>query len=244
MSTAFLDSLVVAEPAPHPPVVANAGAADAAGDGGCVSSGSVVSFTSDLSPGARSDVLDSTLLAQLAANGAVGRNDLPAWYADYLQTLSQLEWRIGQLIFSKYRLSGTSVAMDAIARGLLAGVAPASGVQAVHQTIGALVTQPPDASALALFDHSSRLLSGGSFQVQVATGSDDTTVTMYLGAIYFSTLTPPSAVLTAELPASSTVIQTAVQTATLDLARYALVRDSVRQKLGSFISTYIANVQF
>lgn len=243
MRASFIHSLVLAEPAPDPPAVAGAGA-QATGVSGCVSSGSVVSFVSALPPGARSDVLDSTLLAQLAANGAVGREDLPAWYADYVHTLSQLTWRIGPLIFSQYSLSGSSVPMDDIARALLAGVAPASGAQAVHDTIGALVSQPADASPLALFDHSSRLSSGGSFQVQVALGAGDSTVTMYLGAVYFSTATPPSAVLTAELPAASTVVQTAVQTATLDLARYAVMRDDVRQKLGSYTSTYIANVHF
>ena len=71
---------------------------------GSVSGGSVTSFTSKLSIVQRSDVLNSTLLAQLAAGKDYNRTtQITEWYKKYIYVLGKIGWVVQDFEFEKIR---------------------------------------------------------------------------------------------------------------------------------------------
>jgi hypothetical protein len=231
----FVQRLVLAEPRSHPPESVH-GASQA-----YVAAASVVSFNRALSPGDEADVLDSTLLAQLAANGGADREgDLPRWYEAYTNVLTNVAWAMQPLVFHACRAGSASMTMDEVARRLLGDAASSSEAKAACAALQAL-TSADGGQPLALFEHSASLSTGGAFQLHVVSVVNGG-VQMILGALYFTTSAPAQSVLTAPLPASGTTINTAVRTATFDRDAYAVIRATVREKLGSYAESYVASI--
>jgi hypothetical protein len=78
-----------------------------------IDKGSVVAFTADVAGQNREDVLNSTLLAQLAADKANNReSDVMGWYATYSGVLAKLGWVSQGFNWQKYTAQKMSFTMD------------------------------------------------------------------------------------------------------------------------------------
>ena len=80
------------------------------GEQGFVNGGSLVSFTSELPPAKRSDVMNTTLLAQLHADTVCDkRKDTTRWFESYATVLERVGWNVSHFQFEEYNSSGESV---------------------------------------------------------------------------------------------------------------------------------------
>lgn len=72
-----------------------------------VDAGLLLSFGSDLTPEHQDDILNSILLAQLAADKKFSKFNLPRdWYGFYGNTLSNLAWQVTGFAFEVYKPTG------------------------------------------------------------------------------------------------------------------------------------------
>ena len=98
--------------------------------------GSTVSFVSGVPALQKADVLNSTLLAQLAANKKYDReNETIEWYHFYTKILENLGWVLQGFKFAKY-VSGTGTfTMDKAVLDILKVVATGNQAAAIAATV-------------------------------------------------------------------------------------------------------------
>ncbi|NJN74880.1 MAG: hypothetical protein HC799_19910 [Limnothrix sp. RL_2_0] len=91
---------------------------------GYVNAGSLVSFVAGVSTEHQNDVLNSTLLAQLAANKKFDREkDTEQWYKFYREVLENVGWVIQEFDFQRYAPSGATFEMNKVVLDILAAIA-------------------------------------------------------------------------------------------------------------------------
>src|SRR6186713_764177 len=81
---------------------------------------SIVSFVAGVSPENRQDILDATLLAQLAAGHLYpDPKDLKQWYEKYTEVLRNIGWSIQENEFSEISSSGSLFEMKNAILGII-----------------------------------------------------------------------------------------------------------------------------
>lgn len=208
-----------------------------------VDDGSLVSFVSGLSALHRSDVLDSTLLAQLAANKRFDRyENTDDWYKFYLEVLENVGWVVQSFEFTQYEAEGTSFTMDKVVLEILRSIATQDEEQIIQSTIDALEALDDGSGALVLFDDSSSSQTQGSFQISIAT-EDDGNVAMKLGAYYFSAEKVTTRFLWFQYSKTEIEMFKGAQQVVLNESVYSQVRDTVIEKLGDSSHEFIAELE-
>lgn len=76
-----------------------------------VNSGSLEAYASSVTAQQKEDVLHSSLLAQLLSDEKFSRDD-ERWYGEYLTTLINIGWSVGQADFQQYTPSGIYFTVD------------------------------------------------------------------------------------------------------------------------------------
>ena len=110
-------------PTPFPLQQFSSLTASAGTSGGAVDGGSLVSFTSEIDEQNRSDVENSVLLAQLAADSQYQRNEnSDLWYKVFVNVLSKVGWIIQEFEFEKYEAHGQSVVVTAVVLDIVKGI--------------------------------------------------------------------------------------------------------------------------
>lgn len=209
---------------------------------GYVDAGSTISFVAGVSPESQDDVLNSTLLAQLAANKKYDREkDTQNWYRFYTDTLGQVGWVIQNFSFMKYQASGSSFLVDKVVLGILGAIASGNEIAIVQQTLNALKSLSNNDNRLVLFDTQSSSQSAGNFQISTANETDGQ-VAMKLGAFYFSTSQSTTRFLWATFSNSNSSIYQGAQTVTLNGSAYSKVRQQIIDKLGDRARQFVANL--
>ncbi len=210
--------------------------------GNFVDAGSVVSFVSGLSADHQTSVLNSTLLAQLAANKQYDREqDTTNWYKFYRNVLEHVGWQMQAFGFNEYQASGNNFTMDKAVLDILAAVATQNELAAIKAAIDAAKGLAAGDGRITLFDHSSTQGSSGSFQIGVASDAGGV-VAMKLGAVYFTTNTSVTKVLWFTFAKNSTHLYASSQTVNLDTAVYDVVKADVETKLGNLAKTFVQNI--
>jgi hypothetical protein len=114
------------------PTQDNVPTADPRQPSGFIDNGSLVSFLAGVDRQSQADVLNSMLLAQLAANKKFDREaDTVGWYGFYHDVLENLGWVVQQFAFSKYDVAGSTVTVDKVVREVLAAIATENGAAVV-----------------------------------------------------------------------------------------------------------------
>lgn len=209
-------------------------------DNGAVVDGSLVACDATVSQQHNEDVLNSTLLAQLAANKAFNRdNDCVNWYHKYREVLEQIGWVISSFQFTKYTSSGSTFEMSDAVIGILESIAGGGGrAQIAQAAISALKALPQGSHGRKLWDQSSSNTKEGAFQISGATESGGN-VQMSLGCFYFNAKQSSTSILWFSYSSSSTDLYTDAESVTLNEAIYATVRDKVIAKLGDRVKQYV-----
>ena len=109
----------------------------------CINNRMLQSFAADLTEQQRSDVLNSTLLAQLAADkaypkDAAGRYDVKGWYSKFSEVLLNLGWVSQNTAFWQYKIHGESFTADKAILEIINGLLQNNALLLAQATINAL----------------------------------------------------------------------------------------------------------
>lgn len=207
-----------------------------------VADGSVVCFTDGLSVQHKQDVLNSTLLAQLAANKKYDREkQTKEWYAYYRSVLEQVGWVVSEWHFTRYQAAAAAFQVDTVVLQILTAIATGNEIALAIAVMEAL-KQNSESRASKLFDQQSHTASDGSFQISCASG-DGENVSMALGAFSFSTTTKVTKIFWTEFNSSQTDMYKGGQNVVLNEQVYSAVREDVIKKLGDKAKELVAGIE-
>lgn len=207
-----------------------------------VDAGSLVSFVAGVSATHKSDALNSTLLAQLAANKKYDRETHTVeWYKFYRDVLENVGWVVQAFDFVKYNASGTSFTVDAVIAEVLAAIATQNDKAIIDSTIKAVKALDKGDGRLSLWDDNSSKLDKGNFQIAACADTDGVLV-MKLGTFYFSTDKRVTSVLWFTFSSSSTSMYKGGQAITLNEEVYKQVRQQVIDKLGERAQKFVGDL--
>ena len=107
-----------------------------------VDGSSVVSFVGNVDSTARSDVLNSTLLAQLVANKKYDRfEDTKNWYKMYVSVLEKVGWVIQDFNFQQYDIHGANVMVSDVILEVIKSIMSGPEIVAIQAALDALKSQ-------------------------------------------------------------------------------------------------------
>ncbi len=209
-----------------------------------VNAGSVVSFVSGVSSSNQTDVLHTTLLAQLAANRKFDREtDTVSWYKFYRSVLENVGWVLQDFDFTEYSAGGKAFTMDQAVLAILAAAAAQNEFLVIKAAIDAAKgLADKNDGRIALFDAASSRGTKGAFQLGVASETNNV-VAMKLGAFYFTTGTSITKVLWFKFSSKQSSLYQSSQSVTLDSGVYANIRSDVEQKLGDRTKQFLATIE-
>jgi hypothetical protein len=209
---------------------------------GFVDKGSLVCFVAGVSTQAQSDVLNSTLLAQLVADKKFDREKaVDQWYKEYTTVLGRIGWVVQGFEFERYEASAVKFTMDEVVLEIAAAALTSQGAAVVAATLDALRKLPKSDGRLSLFDMASHSAGRGNFQISVCTEADGA-VAMQNMAFTFETSDNVTQVLFFQFSSQNTRFHKAAQAQTLNSALYAQYRESIVAKLGKSVTDFIADL--
>lgn len=209
---------------------------------------SVVCFVGGLDEQLKSDVLNSTLLAQLAASAKFPKDptsfkyDVAGWYNCYTETLQRVGWNIQGLSFSHHQVSGSTFQVNKIVMELLAGIVTQSTGLIVQKALEALnEAKAKQSRALTLWKSHTDNDTNGSFQIACCSESGGCAA-MALGALYMTSQDKIRQILWTDYSSSDTTVQCASTQIVLNNDVYSVVRSAVSQKLGTAAASFVADL--
>lgn len=209
---------------------------------GYVAKGSLVSFVAGVSGQSQSDVLNSTLLAQLAADKKFDRFSDPInWYTFYVEVLGEVGWALQGFSFEKYNASTTSFTVDKAVLEILGAIATGQEELVIAATLEALKGLSNDDGRLSLWNQSITSDKKSNFQVSVCNETNGV-VAMKNAAFYLSSEDASTSVLWFNFSSSRTEFNKAAQPQTLNADVYGQVRQTIIAKLGANAKTFIADL--
>ena len=212
-------------------------------DSAYVTSGGIVSFVAGLRLQQKEDVLNSTLLAQLAANKAFKREEQTReWYGKYHEVLENIGWVISAFDFTKFQATGSKFSIESAVTQLVAAIASQSALLVTQAAMADIKAISSGSKAFAIWDKSTHNTSNGNFQISPCVSSDDN-VAMALAAFHFSAETVDSQFLWFSYSSSSVNLYKGGQVVVLNEQIYAKVREEIVKKLGDRATLYVANLE-
>lgn len=241
-SHAFIQSLELPEPQTYKNMPVELRLSEEDEEAGYVDAGSLVSFVAGVSPQSQSDALNSTLLAQLAANKKFDREtQTEDWYKFYHTVLENVGWVVQAFDFTKFNASGSTFTVNAVIADVLEAIATKDDKAVIDSTIKAVKALDDGDGRLVLWDDNSTKLDKGNFQISSCNESDGVLV-MKIGAFHFKTDKRVTGVLWFTFSSSSTSMYKGGQVMTLDLDVYSKVRETIIEKLGSRAQDFVGNL--
>ena len=208
-----------------------------------VDGGSIVAWGNGVGPQNKSDVLNSTLFAQLAANNVHDRfTDGRNWYIHYTTVLAVLGWGISAGNFM-YRMNDSDgFRMDKAVLEIIKKAVGGDKLEALTAGLSALESKNPDDKTVTIFESSSFDGSMGSFQLGEATADSDGFVSLALGAFHFQVRDDRSRFLFFEWGSREVNYWWDVQKVVLNQNHYDGVRGAVANRLASYTVDYIEDI--
>lgn len=204
---------------------------------------SVISFVSNVSGANRQDVLNSTLIAQLAANKKFPNHDqIIEWYGVYVDVLSNIGWSIQGKDFSHYETTKDLIEIENVIIDIITSAIGGNFIGIITQTLTAIKNLSNTDNKIIAFEKNTHSLNKGSFQVALAVETNGQ-VSMGLGGFMLSTENVIKQILIYKSSKSSTELDYASMQCTLNTDTYALVRKDIIEKLGEGASKYIAEIE-
>lgn len=212
-------------------------------EGAAVDAGSLVSFVSGLTALHKSDVLNSTLLAQLAADKKHNRfKETRAWYDFYISTLAQVGWVNPAFAFRKYSPSGGSLVLSDAILEILNTIATGSEMDILKATLNSLKDNPGNEEPLTIFSQQSYPENLGVFQI-LPVGEDDGEVVMAQAVMDFRSEKHVTRFLWFTWASTSVELFQSAQKAVLNEDLYSQVRQEVINKLGDRAKQFIKDIE-
>ena len=208
-----------------------------------VDSGSLVSFTNKLSGQNKEDVLNGTLLAQLAADGVADRTkDTDTWYAQYVDVLSHIGWVLQSYRFQRYTMEGQTFTISKALLDIVKDELPPAEYDLVERTIDSLGAANNQPWWNVFSTQSSGPSENGNFQVCPCQQDSSGQVIMVLGAFHFKASETNERWFWFEYNSAEMYFFRGSQTSTLNEDVYAQVRQQIIEVLGDQASDYIGSL--
>ncbi|TFK78951.1 hypothetical protein K466DRAFT_668279 [Polyporus arcularius HHB13444] len=187
-----------------------------------------------------SDVLESTLFAQLAADKQRASDNVDntlSWYKTYTDTLSAVGWRINNADFTQVTYNGTAGTINDTVLEQLANDPTVSKAlyASVSRALLAFARTGSGSDAETVFDSASIASSSefASFQLAVASVNEDGDLILTLLAWFYSSNQKIGSTLWFSWQNATLDIKTSTLTMTLNVDLYDQVRFSIHDKLDS-----------
>ena len=212
---------------------------------GFVNAGSLVSFVSGISEQNREDVLNSTLLAQLAADKKHNRSretDTDKWYDYFKMVLSKIGWVVQEFQFEQYQSHGQTLKVASTILDVIRGIVSGKELEAVERTIQSLQTSEKEPWWEVFSRKSSGPSTNGNFQVLPCKQDESDQVVMSVGAFYFSAKTTQTRWLWFNYSSADISVYKGMQTSTLNKSVYDQVREAIIKKLGDNATKFIGDL--
>jgi hypothetical protein len=214
-------------------------AASPQANAGYVDAGSLVFFTGNISDQHRSDILDSTLLAQLAADKKYDRfRDAGNWYQFFVTVLMNVGWVVEGFEFHKYSSPGQHVNISNVVVDTLKPSLSSSDLKVAQETIRALESSE---NWWKVFDSKSYSSEHGNFQMALGT-EDSGDVVMYIACFWFTAEPKEDHWFWYQFSTSKVSMMIGTQKSVLIESVYGPLRQTVINKLGGRIKTYIGKL--
>ncbi|TFK81632.1 hypothetical protein K466DRAFT_331260 [Polyporus arcularius HHB13444] len=208
-------------------------------DGAAVAARAIV-WVGDLTDQQKSDVLESTLIAQLAADkqySSDSEDDTLTWYKKYADTLGSVGWRTNNAAFTEVSYDRTEGTIhDTVLEQLANDPTVSKALYAsVSRALLAFARTGSGSDAEKVFDSASIASSSefASFQLAVASVNADGDLNLTLLAWFYSSNQKIGSTLWFSWKNASLNLQTSTLTMTLNVDLYDQVRFSIHDKLDS-----------
>jgi hypothetical protein len=195
----------------------------------------------------RSDIVNCTLFAQLAASGRISDPSMVnEWYAAYFETLTALGWAQHDSRFEKFESRGTTLETHKSVINVLSTLLgpSAAAVVLVTDTLKALQSMNENSSWITLFDHQSVAVSSARFQVAAAQMGAGGLIEVALVAFELHSKVSLTQVLFFKFKANSTKLRYARGNATIYEAVLRRNRKLVAERLEAYQTAYVGEVRF
>jgi len=203
---------------------------------------SLVSFVSGLSEQNRSDVINSMLLAQLAANKKVqNEENILEWYKAFIQVLSNIGWTIESVEISKFESSSALFQLENVIIDILTSAFGSSYLAIIKTALNSLKSLDEGDHKIVAFEKNTHTLSKGIFQIATAVESNNA-VSVQLGSFLLTSKDEIRKILLFTSSKDKTTLEYSSRRATLNLEMYSKVRYTVLEKLGDHVINFVAEV--
>lgn len=204
---------------------------------------SLISFASAVNGQNRQDVLNSTLLAQLAANKKVPDDSkLEDWYKTYTEVLSQIGWTVQAKEFSVFRTDKGVFEMEAAILDILGAGMSGNYIAIITKTLEALKKLSSTDNKIIAFERNTHSLEKGTFQLALADETNGA-VSLRLGGFIVKAKNEIKRILFFKSTKEKTELTFSTMQCTLNNDVYSVVRKTVLDKLSDSASRYIAAIE-
>jgi hypothetical protein len=206
-----------------------------------ITAGSLVSFVCGISSQSQIDVLNSTMLAQLAADKKFDREQQTvAWLNFYRSVLEQVGWVTQEWSWNPFAATGNETDVDKAILTILAAIATQNELLIIKAAIDAAKALPDGDGRIALFDQYSASKTAGCFQIEIA--SESGAVALKLGSFHILSSNKVTKILWFKFSTQNTEINQGTLAATLNTGIYSLLRTIVEEKLGDRARLLLAGI--
>lgn len=201
---------------------------------GAIDGNIIASFVDGVTGQQKIDVLNSTLLAQLAANYRFDREENPVeWTKFYRIVLENVGWVVPEFQFRRLKSSQARFTMDQVILHLFKGLLTQNQMETVQAAIDAVKALDEGDGRLRIFSRNSAEGRAGNFQVSSVGTSATGVLSMKLGAFGFKTNSNVTNVLWFSFSGNSTSMAVTSSTLALNEQVHDRLRDAILNKLGN-----------
>ena len=204
---------------------------------GAVVAGSIVAINQGVTEQHQRDVLQSLLLAQLAANANSDRHKDPVnWYQAYQRTLEQVGWVVeASTTMTRYLPPGTRFTVPMVINDLFKKRVLPEELSLITKTLNSF-NREAGGPAQFVFECPSHAGGIGNFQFGLA-AEEDGVVSLQLGRFSFTTTAHVTRLTLEEFPLDAE-FRAGFTAMSLNEQMYAVVRDAIAKKLeGRFVGS-------
>lgn len=210
---------------------------------GYVNNKSLVSFVSSVSGQNRKDVLNSTLLAQRAADKKYpDPADVLNWYEMYIDVLTQIGWVVEEKNFANFDSGNTLLEMENVVIDILVTMVGQNYVAVIKSTLDAVKGLADDDGRIKVFESNTHNFQKGNFQIGLVNETNGA-VSMNLGAFMLESKEEIKRILFFKGGKDQSALSYYAIRCTLNDDIYSLVRNDILAKLGPSTQSFIGKLE-
>jgi hypothetical protein len=211
---------------------------------GAVDGNIVASFVDGVTGQQLYDVLNSCLLAQLAANTKFNRIAQPVEWSQYYGTvLMNIAWIVPKFSFRNLTTSAARFSIDQVILKLVKSFLTADQITVLTETLEAMKALEGDDRRFTIFERNAKNGGDGNFQFNSVGTSAAGTLSMKFNAYTFDTNTTVTNILWFSFSGNQTKLRVSQSEFVLNDQVYARIRDAIMVKLGNRALDYIGGLE-